>query len=34
MWQGAAGLAEDVRYYGEWMRNEAEETYRTSLSES
>ena len=25
---GARGLAEDVRYYGEWMRNEAEETYR------
>lgn len=24
MWSGAAGLAEDVRYYGEWMRNEAE----------
>ena len=23
-WKGAAGLAEDVRYYGEWMRNEAE----------
>jgi len=23
-WRGAAGLAEDVRYYGEWMRNEAE----------
>ena len=24
-WKGAAGLAEDVRYYGEWMRHEAEE---------
>ena len=24
MWQGAAGLAEDVRYYGEWMQKEAE----------
>jgi putative DNA methylase len=24
-WQGAAGLAEDVRYYGEWMRSEAEQ---------
>jgi putative DNA methylase len=23
-WQGAAGLAEDVRYYGQWMRDEAE----------
>ncbi|MCX7618907.1 MAG: DUF1156 domain-containing protein, partial [Tepidiforma sp.] len=23
-WKGAEGLAEDVRYYGEWMRNEAE----------
>ncbi|HHV57797.1 MAG TPA: DUF1156 domain-containing protein [Firmicutes bacterium] len=23
-WPGAAGLAEDVRYYGQWMRNEAE----------
>lgn len=23
-WKGAAGLAEDVRYYGRWMRNEAE----------
>ena len=23
-WRGAMGLAEDVRYYGEWMRNEAE----------
>ena len=22
-WRGAAGLAEDVRYYGEWMRDEA-----------
>ena len=22
-WKGAAGLAEDVRYYGEWMKNEA-----------
>lgn len=22
-WQGAAGLAEDVRYYGEWMKREA-----------
>ncbi len=23
-WPGAAGLAEDVRYYGKWMRDEAE----------
>src|SRR5207253_8455903 len=23
-WCGAKGLAEDVRYYGQWMRNEAE----------
>jgi putative DNA methylase len=23
-WQGAQGLAEDVRYYGQWMRAEAE----------
>ncbi len=23
-WIGAQGLAEDVRYYGQWMRNEAE----------
>ncbi len=23
-WSGAQGLAEDVRYYGEWMRDEAE----------
>ena len=24
-WNGAEGLADDVRYYGEWMRNEAKE---------
>lgn len=24
MWQGAQGLVEDVRYYGQWMRKEAE----------
>ena len=24
-WKGASGLAEDIRYYGEWIRNEAEE---------
>ena len=23
-WNGAQGLADDVRYYGQWMRNEAE----------
>ena len=23
-WKGAQGLAEDVRYYGQWMRNQAE----------
>ena len=23
-WKGAAGLAEDIRFYGQWMRNEAE----------
>ncbi|MCP5916431.1 hypothetical protein NL317_30885, partial [Klebsiella pneumoniae] len=23
-WEGATGLAADVRVYGEWMRNEAE----------
>ena len=23
-WRGACGLAEDVRYYGQWMRDEAE----------
>ena len=24
LWKGAEGLAEDVRYYGQWMRDEAE----------
>ncbi len=24
IWKGAAGLAEDMRYYGQWMRDEAE----------
>jgi putative DNA methylase len=24
VWQGAQGLAEDVRYYGQWMRDEAQ----------
>ena len=23
-WQGAQGLADDLRYYGQWMRDEAE----------
>src|SRR5262249_6052552 len=23
-WKGATGLAEDIRYYGQWMRDEAE----------
>lgn len=23
-WKGAAGLAEDIRYYGQWMRDEAD----------
>ena len=23
-WKGTQGLAEDVRYYGQWMRDEAE----------
>ena len=23
MWRGAQGLAEDIRYYGQWMKNEA-----------
>ena len=26
-WKGASGLAEDVRYYGEWMRAEAEKRF-------
>ena len=26
-WKGAAGLAEDMRYYGKWMRDEAGEAY-------
>ena len=27
-WKGAQGLAEDVRYYGKWMRDEAERKTR------
>ena len=26
IWNGAQGLAEDVRYYGQWMRDEAEKS--------
>ena len=26
IWKGAQGLAEDVRYYGKWMRDEAEKS--------
>ena len=29
-WRGAQGLAEDVRYYGQWMRDERE-AHRASL---
>ena len=40
LWQGAQGLADDVRYYGQWMRDEAEKrigqlyppSYRECLS--
>jgi putative DNA methylase len=28
VWKGAEGLAEDVRYYGQWMRDEAEKRIR------
>ena len=31
VWQGAQGLAEDVRYYGKWIRDEAEGANRPSL---
>jgi len=27
-WRGAQGLAENVRYYGQWMRDEPEERLR------
>ena len=33
-WRGAQGLAEDVRYYGPWMREEAEPAHRSPLSPS
>jgi putative DNA methylase len=32
-WRGAQGLAEDVRYYGQWMRDEAE-AHRASVPKS
>jgi putative DNA methylase len=31
-WKGAEGLAEDVRYYGTWMRDEAEKRLNTVYS--
>ena len=33
-WRGAQGLAEDVRYYGHWMRDEAEKRDRAPLPAS
>ena len=30
-WKGATGLAEDVRYYGKWMRDQAEKTHRPPI---
>ena len=32
-WTGAQGLAEDVRYYGQWMRERGREAHRASVSE-
>ena len=32
-WKGAQGLAEDVRYYGKWMRDEAVRAHRPPLPE-
>ncbi|WP_295583358.1 DUF1156 domain-containing protein [uncultured Lamprocystis sp.] len=32
-WSGATGLAEDVRYYGQWMRDEAEKRIGHHYSE-
>ena len=26
-WRGAQGLADDVRYYGKWMRDQAEKAH-------
>ena len=34
VWKGAAGLAEDVRHYGKWMRDEAEEEHRPPVSQN
>lgn len=31
-WPGASGLAEDVRYYGRWMRDEAERRIATMMA--
>ena len=31
-WRGAAGLTEDMRYYGKWMRDEAKKRHRPSVS--
>ena len=33
VWKGAQGLAADIRYYGKWMRDEAEQAHRAPLSE-
>ena len=33
MWTGARGLADDVRYYGQWMRDRAFEAHWASLPE-
>ena len=33
-WKGATGMADDVRYYGKWMRDEGETTHRSSLPQS
>lgn len=32
-WSGARGLAEDVRRYGAWMRDEAQQAHWSSLSQ-
>ena len=33
-WKGAQGLAEDVRYYGQWMRDRGREAHRAPLSQN
>ena len=33
-WRGATGLADDIRYYGKWMRDEAFKRVGHSLSPS